>query len=119
MRRLVDTRLADGLTESPLESDMLNLLKDRDMPMPKLQYEVWQWERFIARLDFAYPEQRVAIEVDGFRYHDGRQAFDADRARSNEIQAMGWLVLRITSKHLEEDPDGVVAWVRRALSRYS
>jgi very-short-patch-repair endonuclease len=81
-----------------------------------LQYAVTDGGgRFVGRVDFAYPAQRVAIEVDGFRHHDTRATFDDERARGNQLVAMGWQVLRITSKHLEEDPDGVVAWVRDAL----
>jgi very-short-patch-repair endonuclease len=73
--------------------------------------------RFIARLDFAYRDAHVAIEADGFRYHDHRRDFDDERARGNEIEALGWHVLRITSKHLEQDRDGVTTLVRRALNR--
>src|SRR5439155_15646509 len=100
-----------------LETQVLKLLRNAGLPIPILQYVVRDGSRFIARLDFAYPDQRVAIEADGFRYHDDRQGFDAERARGNEIQALGWHVLRITSKHLQQDPDVVVAWVRRALNR--
>jgi very-short-patch-repair endonuclease len=115
LRRLVDARATVGATESPLETRVLRVLRTAGLPVPALQYVVRDRGRFIARLDFAYPEERVAIEADGYRYHDGRREFDAERARGNLIQAMGWRVLRITSKHLEEDPDRVVAWVRRAL----
>ncbi|MGH2796002.1 MAG: type IV toxin-antitoxin system AbiEi family antitoxin domain-containing protein [Actinomycetota bacterium] len=64
------------------------------------------------------PEHRVAIEADSFRYYDTRRSFDAERARGNELLALGWQVLRVTAKHLAEDPDSVAAWVRKALSRY-
>ena len=96
---------------------MLKLLRDADLPRPMLQYEVYDGDRFVARPDFAYPEHRVAIEADSFRYHDTRQSFDAERARGNELLALGWQVLRVTAKHLAEDPDGVATWVRKALSR--
>ena len=119
MRRLVDARLDHGVTESPLEHDVLRLLKEAGLPDPQLQYILRDGDRFVARLDFAYPESRVAIEADGFRYHADRHAFDDDRARANAVQALGWRVLRVTAKHLEQDPVGVAAWVRRALSRYS
>jgi hypothetical protein len=52
-------------------------------------------------------DEQVAIETDGFRYHDRRHEFDDERARGNDLQGMGWQVLRVTSKHLEEDPEGV------------
>jgi hypothetical protein len=119
LRRFVDARMCRGVTESPLEDQVLRLLEDADLPTPMLQYVVREGNLFVARPDFAYPDQLVAIEAEGFRYHGHRQAFDGDRARGNELEARGWHVLRITSKHLMEDPGGVVAWVRRALGRYS
>lgn len=115
LRRLVEERATIGVTDSPLEATLLKLLREAGLPIPMLQYEVRDGDRFIGRVDFAYPDDLVAIEADGFRYHDGRTGFDAERARTNELQALGWRVLRITSKHLEQDPDGVIAWVRRSL----
>ena len=117
LQRLVEARATVGVTDSPLETQVLKLLREAGLPIPMLQYEVRDGDRFVARPDFAYPAKRVAIEADSFRYHDGRPAFDHDRARINELQALGWLVLLITSKHLEQDPDAVVAWVRAALDR--
>ena len=115
LQRLVDARATIGVTESPLETRVLELIRDAGLPLPMLQYVVQDGDRFVARLDFAYPEQKVAIEADGFRFHDGRQAFDEDRARANALQVLGWRVLRVTSKHLDEYPDGVAEWVSRAL----
>ena len=114
LRRLVEERATRGLTESPLEARALTLLRQAGLPIPMLQYAVEHAGRFVARLDFAYPEHRVAIEVDGFRYHDTRESFDAERARGNELQAIGWRVLRITSQHLDQFPEDVADWVRRA-----
>ena len=118
LRRLVATRAVVGATESPLETQVLKHLHSAGLPIPMCQYEIRDGERFVARVDFAYPEERVAIEVDGFRYHGDRRAFDDDRARGNEIQALGWRILRITSKHLEENPAAITRYVRRALTRY-
>ena len=117
LQRLLDARATIGVTDSPLETLVLTLIRDEGLPLPMLQYEVWDGGRFVARPDFAYPEQRVAIEADSFRYHGGRRAFDHDRARGNELHALGWRVLRVTSKHIEEDPRAVATWVRRALNR--
>jgi len=116
LRRLVDVRATVGVTESPLETQVLRLLRKAGLPVPMLQYVVRDGRRFVARLDFAYPDEHVAIEADGFRYHDGRRQFDDERARGNEIQSIGWHVLRVTSRHLEQDPEGVAGWVRRALN---
>lgn len=117
LERLVDIRATVGVTESPLETDFLKLIRSEGLPIPMLQYVVRDGERFVGRVDFAYPDQRVAIEADGFRHHDQRRSFDAERARGNDLLALGWVVLRITSKHIEEDPEAVTTWVRRALNR--
>jgi very-short-patch-repair endonuclease len=49
------------------------------------------------RIDLAYPDFRVAIEVDGWDAHRSRTAFDRDRARENDLVVAGWRVLRFTS----------------------
>ncbi|MGH2725472.1 MAG: endonuclease domain-containing protein [Actinomycetota bacterium] len=116
LQRLVDVRATVGVTESPLETEILKLLRCEGLPIPMLQYVVRDGDRFVGRVDMAYPEHRVAIEVDSFKHHDQRRSFDAERARGNDLQSLGWLMLRITSKHLEEGPDAVASWVRRALN---
>lgn len=115
LRRLVDSRAATGVTGSALEAQVLALLREEGLPMPMLQYVIESEGRFLARVDFAYPEQRVAIEVDGFMFHDTRDGFDRERARGNELEALGWRVLRITSAHLEHHREDVALWIRRAL----
>jgi very-short-patch-repair endonuclease len=117
LRTLVDKRATIGVTDSDLETELLTLLREAGLPIPMLQYVVEHDGLFIARPDFAYPEQRVAIEADGFRFHDRRDTFDRERARGNELEALGWLVLRITGHHIERDPKAVVSWVSRALGQ--
>ena len=47
------------------------------------------------RLDFAWPDDRVAVEVDGFRFHDrDPKSFVADRVRDRSLLREGWLILR-------------------------
>jgi hypothetical protein len=115
LQRLVDARATVGITESPLEAKALALFRDAGLPIPMLQYDVRDGDVFIGRLDFAYPDKLVGIEVDGFRYHDTRREFDADRLRLNRLQAMGWLIVLLTSQHIEDEPAQVVRWVAGAL----
>lgn len=116
LRRLVEARTLAGVTDSPLETAVLRLLREEGLPVPMLQFEVRDGDRFVARVDFAYPDQGVAIEADGFRYHDGRRHFDHERARGNDLEALGWRVLRVTSKHLERHRPDVAKWIRRAMA---
>ena len=48
------------------------------------------------RIDLAYPERRVAIEVDGYRWHSSRLSWDADYTKLAALQAEGWQVVRAT-----------------------
>ena len=44
------------------------------------------------RIDLAYPELKIAIELDSWKYHGGDNytAFTDDRARKNDLIALGW-----------------------------
>lgn len=53
------------------------------------------------RFDYAFPDQRVAVEVDGAVWSQGRHnrpvGYIADMEKLNTAASMGWLVLRITT----------------------
>jgi very-short-patch-repair endonuclease len=65
-------------------------------------------------LDFAWPERRVALEVDSYRWHSGPQSFSRDFVRVNRLATLGWRVLRATPVDLEANAAVVLA----ALSAY-
>ena len=114
-RALVDDRPLGGvIPDSELESRLGALLRRAGIPMPVFQHEVTAGARRV-RLDAAYPALRIGIEVDGFRYHHGRAAFDADRRRQNELEADGWTILRFTWTDIVERPDHVAALVGRVV----
>jgi len=80
------------------------------------QYPV-RLPRGIAYLDIAFPEQKIAIEVDGRRYHDeSSDRFEADRDRQNDLVALGWRVVRVTWTMLAENPGRVVDRIRHLLA---
>ena len=54
------------------------------------------------RVDFAYPQIRLIIELDGRAWHSTLEAFESDRMRDNHAQLAGWRVLRITYRMLKE-----------------
>jgi hypothetical protein len=58
------------------------------------------------RLDAAYPEARVAIELDGAAFHGSREARERDLRRDTALAALGWVVLRFSYARLMTDPDG-------------
>lgn len=66
-------------------------------------------------VDVAFPEQKVAIEVDGWAFHNDRAAFQHDRTRQNRISLNGWKVLRFTWLDLTEHPQRVIAEIAAAI----
>jgi hypothetical protein len=74
--------LADGRAESPQETRLRLLVGRSELPEPIAQFRVLDRGRFVARVDIAWPEHRVALEYDGLWPGDPRQ-FAADRARHN------------------------------------
>lgn len=72
--------------------------------------------RVIAVADVLFAEARVVIEVDGYDAHSGRESFQRDRSRQNDLVAAGYLVLRFTWADLERRPRDVVRRISAALS---
>ena len=70
-------------------------------------------------LDFAFPEQRIAIEVDGWAWHVDVEQFRRDRRKQNELVLAGWTVLRFSWHDLTQRPTAVVAEIRAALASLS
>jgi very-short-patch-repair endonuclease len=66
-------------------------------------------------VDFAWPEQRVVAETDGWAYHRSRQAFERDRTRDQALARAGHRVLRFTHRQVESGAAEVAATLRAAL----
>jgi very-short-patch-repair endonuclease/predicted transcriptional regulator of viral defense system len=107
--RVLDDR-EFGVPASELERVFERILKRERLPYPSRQHTHLRY-----RVDYAYPDQRIAVEVDGRATHSGKQDVQRDRRRQNDIVLDGFLVLRFTWDDVTKDPDYVVATIRRAL----
>ena len=93
------------------------LLREAGLAPPKTQYVLCDLDgRFVARVDFCWPDQRLVLEADGRRWHDPDDARHADRRRSNACARLGWRVLRVTWAEAVHDGEAVVALVRASLA---
>jgi hypothetical protein len=96
VRTLVD--LAASEAESPMESEARLVMIDGGLPTPALQHEVVDANGRTWRLDFAWPEYRVAAEYDGVDWHSGPDAFFRDRRRFAALQDLGWVTVTIVAE---------------------
>lgn len=65
-------------------------------------------------LDFAIPDRKVAIEIDGADWHTGERAM-LDKIRQQNLEADGWRVVRFTGRDIYAMPAGCVRYVRSLL----
>ena len=94
---------------------MLRICRQHAVPMPACQFEIRSGRRLLGRVDFAFPDRRLAIEVDGYEHHASLDAFQRDRARQNDLVAAGWTVLRFTWDDVHQRPERVAAAILRLL----
>lgn len=109
-------RLMDPQSGSVLESLCRVLMVERGISSPEPQYVVRRAGRWLARVDFAWPEQRLIVETDGFAFHSDRARYRKDRRRLNDLQLAGWVVLRFSWEDVVHDPDYVVATISAVLA---
>jgi hypothetical protein len=101
-RKALKLHLADGAqTESEAEHRILRLIAKHGLPTPVPQYEIRRPDgQLVARVDFAYPDLKIAIEYDSYAHHLGTEAHDRDGARRNAIVALAWLPITATGADL-------------------
>lgn len=87
---------------SVLEHRALLLLRAAGLPEPAGQFPIHAGGRLVAVVDFAWPEELVVLEVDGYRWHGDPAAFANDRRRDNRLQELGWTVYRTSSSDLAQ-----------------
>jgi hypothetical protein len=101
-------------THSDLELMFKRIVTRFDLPRPEPQHPVDLPNRTI-HVDFAFPANRLAIELDSYAFHLDRKAFEEDRRRDNELRALGWDVLRFTWAMLKFEAERVAQLVRECL----
>lgn len=107
--------LLDARSGSVLESLLRVLLAEAGLPPPRTQFQIRADGLLVARADFCWPEARLVVEADGFAFHSDRAAYRRDRERLNQLESLGWRVLRFSWEDVVHRPDYVIALVRGCL----
>jgi very-short-patch-repair endonuclease len=104
-----------GLPESVMETKLKQLLRRHGLPSPVFQYEIRDQDRFVARVDAAYPEHRIAIEYDSYEHHTGKLAIVRDNDRRNRIRRARWRYVVFTAADIRRDGGEALATLRSEL----
>ena len=118
LRKVLEERaLGDAVSDSKLERRMGELLRRAGLPKAVFHYVVCTPAGvFLAEVDFAYPEIKLAIEVDGFGVHGTPRAMAKDFVRQNGLVPYGWRVLRFTWRQVIRQPEVVARAIGAALA---
>jgi hypothetical protein len=94
LERLLAARDGQRPKASGLQNRFRRGLERAGLPAPLEEHEICDASgRFIARVDFAYPDKKIYIEVDG-SHHETRKQREADVERQNRLSRAGWRPLR-------------------------
>jgi hypothetical protein len=117
LRRCLGAERLDGsLARSNLERRFLRLCVDAGLPRPTLQHPIEHAPGTWHKVDFAWPDRCLAVEVDGGVIHTTRTAARRDRRLDREIRATGWRVERFMEDDIVDTPEVVLAALRTLLS---
>jgi Protein of unknown function (DUF559)/Transcriptional regulator, AbiEi antitoxin len=118
VRAVLDRKAAgERPVGSILETRFRQLVRRAGLPEPVPQYEIHDGDIFIARVDFAYPELGVVIEVDGEERHTGRSPRNRDVQRDRRLSALGFHPLRFYWDEVHTDPESVARDIAVAIRR--
>jgi very-short-patch-repair endonuclease len=113
LRELLD---GDGpkRTRSTPERTLLKGLRAAGVDGFEANAQLGRWEG-----DFYWSACRLVVEVDAYSTHSSPTAFERDRLKSAELNAIGLLVHRVTRRRIDDDLANVVAEIRRLIERRS
>jgi hypothetical protein len=95
-------RITEGevrVTLSALEARFLKLLRDNGLPFPVTNRPAGG-----RRVDCRWPEHRLTVELDSYRFHNSRYAWEQDRRREREARGRGDDFRRYTYGDVLEHP---------------
>jgi hypothetical protein len=103
-------------TASELEARFAKLCRKYGIPEPVRQQNTGDAEKWIARVDFAFPPPlKIIIELDGRRHWLAKLEHEADLVRDAKLTAAGWRVIHFTWQQITQEPEFVVGILRQLL----
>jgi hypothetical protein len=109
LRRVIDRDVL--VTLSKLERWFLQLLDAEGLPLPLTNRPAGSH-----LVDCRWPERRLTVELDSYRFHNSRHSWELDRRREREARGRGDDFRRFTYGDVAEDPRAMLSELRPLLS---
>lgn len=85
---LLERQRGPVFTRSEAEERFLALIRGAQLPEPEVNVRIHGYA-----VDFLWRSQRLVVEIDGFRFHSTRSAFEHDRRKDAALRAAGLAVM--------------------------
>jgi hypothetical protein len=95
-----------ALTQSDLEELLLRICVTTGAERPRVNAWIALDDGEV-QVDLLWPEHRLIVEGDGYRFHGNRRAFERDRERDQRLLAAGYRVVRFTWRQITREPGKV------------
>jgi very-short-patch-repair endonuclease len=102
--------------QSPIEAMLAKAIKRAGLPDPVAQHHVRARGRLVTIPDFAYPDRKVCVFCDGWKYHGTLDAAMGDARKRNYLSRTGWIVLVFHGRTLYRDMPYCVGEIEAALA---
>ena len=97
--------------KTPIEKYMANAMINSNLPIAKEQHKIGT-----KRVDFAYPEQKLAVECDGYKWHkQDKEQIEKDIERDKYLAKKGWRVLHFSGIQIRRNIEGCIDKIKIAL----
>jgi hypothetical protein len=117
IRPLVQDRIGRALPAGVFEARMTSLFRNHGLGSAEPEYTVTdEHGGFIAVVDFAYPDRRLAIEVDGYEFHSAPKAIRHGNTRDRLLAAEEWQTLHFDWHEVDRQQHRVAAEIHRVRS---
>jgi hypothetical protein len=99
-------------SRSELESRFVDLVREAGIPLPHMNVIVEGYE-----VDAYWPEARLVVELQGYRNHSHRSAFERDHTKIARLKRAGCEVLPLTWRQVTRERRSVVDLITTLRSR--
>jgi very-short-patch-repair endonuclease len=112
LRALATAPRPTTLTRSHPEETFLALVRKSGLPQPEVNARLGRYT-----VDFLWRSERLVVEIDGYRFHGGRGAFERDHEKDLVLRELGIDVMRFTARQVEYQKEAVLVRAAQELAR--